>query len=88
MQQTFTTNHAEIRAWAAGRGGMPAIVAGTEAGLRFDWGENEPDVLRISWPEFFEIFDEQGLAFAHIEEDDSSVYEFVPRTEARVYDDE
>ncbi|MBP7770451.1 MAG: hypothetical protein KA066_00895 [Candidatus Pacebacteria bacterium] len=85
MQQTITTNHEEIRAWAAGRGGMPAIVDGTEAGLRFDWGEDD-NLMRLSWPEFFEIFDEQGLAFAHIEEDDSSVYEFVPRHEARVYD--
>lgn len=88
MQQTFTTDHEEIRAWAAGRGGMPAIIEGTEAGLRFDWGEGDMDVMRLSWNEFFDIFEEQGLAFAHIEEDDSSVYEFVPRQEAGIYDDE
>ena len=85
MQQTFTTNHAEIRAWAQGRGGMPAILEGTEAGLRFDWGE-DGDLMRIPWSDFFGIFEEQGLAFSHIEEDDSSVYEFVPRTETAVYD--
>lgn len=84
MQQTYTTNHDEIRAWAAGRGGMPAIVDGTESELRFDWGEGDADLMRLSWPEFFEIFDEEGLAFAHIEEDDSSVYEFVRRQEARL----
>lgn len=85
MQQTITTNQGEIRAWAAERGGMPAIAEGTEAGLRFDWGEDE-QLIRLSWPEFFEIFEEQGLAFAHIENDDSSVYEFVPRRDVGVHD--
>lgn len=79
MQQTITTNHDEIRAWAAGRGGMPAILSGTEAGLRFDWGESDDDLMRLSWEDFFVLFDEHNLAFAHIEEDDSSVYEFVSR---------
>jgi hypothetical protein len=78
MQQTITTSHDEIRAWAAGRGGMPAIVPGTAAGLRFDWGEGE-HLERIAWADFFDIFEEYGLAFSHIEQDDSSVYEFVPR---------
>ena len=88
MQQTFTTDHAHIRRWAAGRGGMPAIVEGTEAGLRFDWGESDEPLMRLTWDEFFAILDEQGLAFSHIEEDDSSVYEFVPRSQAGIYDDE
>ncbi|HEY4501512.1 MAG TPA: hypothetical protein VJJ20_00395 [Candidatus Paceibacterota bacterium] len=78
MQQVITTNHDEIRAWAQGRGGMPAIVEGSEADLRFDWGEGD-SLMRISWREFLEIFEDQALAFAHIENDDSSVYEFVPR---------
>lgn len=84
MQQTYTTSHEEIRAWAQGRGGMPAIVEGTDADLRFDWGEGDADTLRLSWAEFFDIFEEQGLAFAHIEQDDSSVYEFVPRQESAI----
>ena len=85
MQQVITTNHDEIRAWAAARGGMPAIVDGTESGLRFDWGEDD-GLMRISWEEFFDIFDENSLAFAHIEEDDSSVYEFVSRVSAPEYE--
>lgn len=88
MQQTFSTDHAHIRRWAAGRGGMPAIVEGSEAGLRFDWGEGDESLMRLSWEQFFDIFEEQGLAFSHIEEDDSSVYEFVSRGEAGIYDDE
>ena len=86
MQQTFTTNHEEIRAWAAGRGGMPAIVEGSEARLRFDWGDDDT-LMRISWGDFFDIFENEGLAMAHIEEDDSSVYEFVSRYDAGIYDD-
>lgn len=87
MQQTVTTNHEEIRAWAASRGGMPAIVEGTEAGLRFDWGEDDT-LMRISWGDFFDIFENEGLAMAHIEEDNSSVYEFVSRHKVGIYDDE
>lgn len=87
MQQTITTSHGEIRAWAAVRGGMPAIVEGTEAGLRFGWGEDD-NLMRLTWTEFFGIFEEYGLAFAHIEDDKSSVYEFVPRAEAGIYEDD
>ena len=86
MQQTFTTDHTHIRRWAEGRGGMPSIVEGSEAQLRFDWGEGDESLMRLTWGEFFDLFEEQGLAFSHIEEDDSSVYEFVPRTEAGIYE--
>ncbi len=79
MQETVTIDHGEIRRWAEARGGMPAVVAGTDADLRFDWGEGGR-LERISWEDFFELFEEQDLAFAHIEDDDSSVYEFVPRS--------
>lgn len=65
---------------------MPAILEGTEAGLRFDWGEDD-NVMRISWGDFFDIFEREGLAFVHIEDDDSSVYEFVSRHEAGIYDE-
>jgi hypothetical protein len=91
MQQVITTNHSDIRQWAAGRGGMPAIVPGTQAELRFDWGEGD-NLTRLSWENFFDIFEEEHLAehlaFAHIEEDDSSVYEFVPRNEGAPREDE
>lgn len=87
MQQTITTNHEDIRAWAAERGGMPAIVEGTAASLRFDWGEDD-NLMRIPWHDFFDIFEEEGLAFARIEDDDSSVYEFVVRQEVGIYEDD
>jgi hypothetical protein len=79
MQQVITTDHEDIRHWASERGGMPAIVAGTDDDLRFDWGESDEYLERLSWEDFFDLFDEYGLAFAHIEDDSSSVYEFVSR---------
>ena len=64
-----TTNHNEIQQWVEERGGRPAIVKGTEsrdsALLRIDYpGYSGEDTLEaIEWDEFFEIFDENKLAF-------------------------
>ena len=68
-----TTNHDEIRKWVEQRGGHPARVKGTENKngdgglLRIDYpgfsGENSLE--EISWDEFFDEFDEKGLAFLH-----------------------
>ncbi|MDB5225177.1 MAG: hypothetical protein JWL87_129 [Candidatus Adlerbacteria bacterium] len=81
MQQVITTGHEIIRAWALERGGTPALLLGTETGLRFDWGEGGDELERLSWRDFFDIFEEEGMAFAHIQDDDSSVYEFIARDE-------
>jgi hypothetical protein len=68
-----TTDHEEIKRWVEERGGNPAIVKGTESGdsalLRIDYpgfsgeGKLEP----IEWDEFFQIFDENNLAFLYQE---------------------
>ncbi len=69
-----TTDHEEIRNWVEERGGHPAIVKGTEkrgsALLRIDYpGYSGEDTLEeISWDEFFEMFDENNLAFLYQEE--------------------
>lgn len=69
-----TTNHEEIKKWVEGRGGRPAIVKRTEKGgsalLRIDYpGFSGEDTLEeIEWDEFFEIFDENKLAFLYQEE--------------------
>lgn len=65
-----TTDHEAIRKWAEERGGRPATVEGTgakdEAGiLRLDFDPKDEKLERISWEEFFEKFDEAGLAFLH-----------------------
>ncbi|MCK1712419.1 MULTISPECIES: bifunctional DNA primase/polymerase [unclassified Bradyrhizobium] len=65
-----TTDHDVIRQWAEERGGKPAAVKATEenghAGiLRIDFDPPDEGLDRISWDEFFEKFDESGIAFLH-----------------------
>jgi anaerobic selenocysteine-containing dehydrogenase len=72
-ESNTTTNHDEIKKWVEERGGKPAIVRGTEKGdsalLRIDYpGYSGEDTLEaIEWDEFFEIFDENKLAFLYQE---------------------
>ena len=70
-----TTNHNEIRRWVEERGGQPARVKDTESKnsqglLRIDYPgfSGEDSLETISWDEFFEGFDENGLAFLYQEE--------------------
>ena len=68
-----TTDHDEIQQWVEKRGGTPAIVKGTEKGgsalLRIDYpGYSGEETLEpVDWDEFFEIFDENNLAFLYQE---------------------
>ena len=72
-ESKVTTNHEEIQNWVEERGGTPATVKGTERGgsalLRIDYpGYSGEDTLEaITWEEFFEIFDENNLAFLYQE---------------------
>jgi hypothetical protein len=87
-----TANHDEIRKWVEKRGGHPAVVASTEnkdgSGglLRIDFDEpggNDDDRLhRITWDEFFKIFDENGIAFLYDPEGDSRFSKFVSKERA------
>lgn len=67
---TLTTDHDAIRAWVEERGGNPARVKGTgssdELGvLRIDFpGYSGRDSLEaVSWDDWFEAFEDDGLAF-------------------------
>jgi|SRR5581483_631617 len=68
-----TTDHDEIQQWAEARGGVPACVRGTggkgDTGmLRIDFPDGpEPSLQEISWDEWFEKFDENGLALLYQE---------------------
>ncbi|HEU4640873.1 MAG TPA: hypothetical protein VFS44_00370 [Gemmatimonadaceae bacterium] len=67
-----TTNHDTIRRWAERRGGHPACVKGTG-------GRSDPGMIRIdlpgysgasslqpiSWDEWFQAFDDNGLALVY-----------------------
>jgi ferritin-like metal-binding protein YciE len=72
----MTTDHDEIRGWAEERGGNPACVQGTggkgDIGMlriEFPGKPNAKDakLQPISWDDFFEKFDERGLALVHQE---------------------
>jgi hypothetical protein len=68
-QAQGTRDHETIRCWADARGGHPAVVEGTEI-LRIDF--DEPDdrderLRRVSWDDFFRIFDARDLQFLYQE---------------------
>ncbi len=70
-----TTDHDEIRTWAEARGGKPARVKDTGSDgdpgvLRIDFpGRGEDDRLEhIPWEEWFEAFEENGLALVYQED--------------------
>lgn len=68
-----TTHHEVIRQWAEDRGGVPATVAGTEhedhlGVLRFDFGDDNDRLRRVSWEEWFATFDSRELNFIYQEE--------------------
>ena len=74
-QSHTTTDHEEIRKWAEERGGKPSCVKGTggkgDVGLlRIDFPgySGEDSLEEIEWEEFFQKFDEQGLALVYQEE--------------------
>jgi len=79
-----TTDHDTIRTWAEARDGRPARVKGTgdekDAGLlRLDFGKPEENLEEISWDEFFDKFEESGLAFLYEDEPDNRFNKLVSR---------
>lgn len=87
-----TTSHEEIRKWVEKRGGHPAVVASTENNdrpgglLRIDYdepgGNDDSRLQRISWDEFFKIFDKNDIAFLHDPDSDSRFSKFVQKESA------
>ena len=68
-----TIDHDEIKRWAEARGGRPATVKGTEengeeAGILRISFRNDESLETIEWDEFFEKFEEEGLAFLYQEQ--------------------
>lgn len=89
-----TTDHDQIRQWVEKRGGHPAVVAATESShgqgsglLRIDYdepgGNNDNRLHRITWDQFFRIFDQNDLAFLFDPEGDSRFSKFVEKESAR-----
>ena len=89
-QSKTTTDHDEIRPWVEEHDGKPVSVRGTENGddagvLRIDFpgGAGADQLEPISWDEWFEKFDESGLAFLYQEHkasgEDSTFFKLVSR---------
>lgn len=86
-----TTDHDEIRRWVEEHDGTPASVRGTasdgdDAGvLRIDFpgGAGEDELEHLDWDEWFDKFDENGLAFLYQEQkasgEDSTFFKLVRR---------
>lgn len=79
-----TTNHETIRRWAEQRSADPARAGGDGDGvLRFSFPESDQFTV-VSWDEFFEVFEREGLAFVYQSAEDpgadaSRFYKFVDR---------
>jgi hypothetical protein len=89
-QAKTTTDHEEIRRWVEAHGGKPARVRGTGDGgdpgvLRIDFpgGAGDDELEPISWDEWFEKFEEEGLAFLYQQRkadgEDSTFFKLVRR---------
>jgi hypothetical protein len=67
-ESKVTTDRKAIRKWVEERGGNPAQVKGTGV-LRIDFPgfSGKESLERITWDEFFESFDQRGLAFLYQE---------------------
>ena len=92
-ESQITTDRETIRRWAEARGGRPATVRSTESGgepgvLRIDFPGGEEEAFEeISWDDFFDKFDEKGLAFLYQEKTASGkpsrFFKLVARDEKR-----
>lgn len=71
---TTTTDHGTIKKWVEARRGHPSRVKQDDADekgggiLRIDFGKPEENLEKISWDQFFEIFDDNKLAFLYQDE--------------------
>ena len=83
-----TTDHDEIRKWVEAHDGKPVSVRGTEGGdsagvLRIDFpgGAGDDRLEPISWDDWFQKFEDEGLAFLYQERkasgEDSTFFKLV-----------
>ncbi len=67
VKNRMTIDHELVRAWAENREGYPgrAKGVGEEGTLKIGFKEKESGLEKVTWEEFFEIFDENDLAFVY-----------------------
>lgn len=76
--QNKTTDHNEIKSWIEDHKGEPAQVKDAPGLLRVRF-QNEDDLEKIEWGNFFELFEENDLAFIYQEGDDTTFCKFISR---------
>lgn len=81
-----TTDHETIQSWALSHDGIPTVIEDTEDGpgqgvLRIHFPNNSSDYNfnEISWEQFFQQFEDNGLAFLYQDKEDSTFHKFVNR---------
>ena len=76
MPSQITTDHEVIRKWVEERGGHPSVVRATEGKrptrsktggglLRVEFRDPADALDEVDWDGFFEVFEENKLAFLH-----------------------
>lgn len=82
-----TRNHDVIRRWVEARGGVPAIVKGTDGMLRIDFvrgaasGGHDANLEEVDWDTWFGVFDSSGIAFLYSDDPEGRFFKLV-RAEA------
>ena len=73
-----TQSHDAIRTWVDARGGRPARVEGTDI-LRIDFEDADADerLEPMEWADFFDTFDDAGLAFLYENAGESRFNKFI-----------
>lgn len=72
-----TVDHDEIREWIETRDGHPAklsdqVLEADTLRLKFDEVRHQEVLERISWDEFFQLFEEEEIVFVYEENSDTS----------------
>jgi hypothetical protein len=88
--ETSTTDHGFIRAWAEAREGRPGLLEGRlsvngSPTLCFDFGNPVPGLQEIAWDEFFTIFEQDRLALEYRDTPGhlDRIYKLLPRASAQ-----
>lgn len=67
MPAEETTDHEKIKNWAEARKGIPVRVRGSpnDGVLRISFKNKGNSLEKITWEDFFKIFDRKKLVFLH-----------------------
>ena len=61
----LTADHGEIRRWVEEHGGCPGCVPASSGRDRLTVTFDDAECEKLSWEDFFDRFEREGLAFAY-----------------------